>query len=258
MDLSTPTKRIKRGWMNLRVGKIIRETPDCQTIVLVDNEEGGRSFDYEAGQYLTFRFDAIAPKPVVRSYTLSSSPNQPDFVAITVKETADGFISAYLTRDIKVGDVLRARGPIGKFCYHPGTDRKHLVMIAAGSGVSPFISIIREYADKLGQDNAPSAMTLLVGFRRQEDIICSDLLAGWRAIPGINIRISLSQEQAAKPNGFHKGRIDKAYLQQELAGDLSAMSFMTCGPEGLMNSVSEYLQERGVPMEHIHTESFAS
>ena len=250
-------RRIKRGWMNLRIAFIIRETPDTLTLYLVDHEEGGRCFDYYAGQYLTFRFDTIAPKPLVRSYTMSSSPLEQEYIAVTVKETADGFISRYLTKEIKVGDILRARGPIGKFCYHPQTDRGHLVMIAAGSGVTPFISIIREYAARLEQEDCPHKMTLVVGFRRREDVICHDLLQQWRKIPGLSIFICLSQEPAIADADYHAGRIDSSYLAEVFAGDLADCTFMTCGPEGLMLNSLEFLRSRGVDDERIHNESFA-
>src|SRR4051794_38726778 len=82
---TTPARRIKRGWMNLRVDRIVDETWDTRTFYLVDADEGGRAFDYTAGQYLTFRFDEVAEKPIVRSYTMSSSPNQDGFSAFTVK-----------------------------------------------------------------------------------------------------------------------------------------------------------------------------
>jgi ferredoxin-NADP reductase len=254
----TTVQRIKRGWMNLRIERIIQETPDTRTLILVDDDEGGRCFDYNAGQYLTFRFDTLAPKPLVRSYTLSSSPLEQDHIAVTVKETAEGFISKYLTRKLQEGEVLRARGPMGKFCYHSEHDGSHLVMIAAGSGVTPFISIMREYAQRLGQLSCPAAMTLIVGFRHVEDIICHALLEEWRKIAGIRIFVSLSQESGeSKSWDYHHGRIDKAYLAKLLSGDLSDCSFMTCGPEGLMKTSMEFLRGRGVGDERVHTESFA-
>lgn len=252
----TSERRIKRGWMNLRVSKIIHETHDCRTLILVDDEEGGRSFDYIAGQYLTFRFDSLADKPLVRSYTMSSSPLEDDHIAVTIKMTADPYVSRYLTEEIKLGDVLRARGPMGKFSYHPDSDPTHLVMIAAGSGVTPFISIMREFAGRLGSEGAPRQMTLVVGFRRQEDIICHRLLTAWRKIPGVDIYICLSREPAETGPEFHHGRIDARYLAEVLPQDLSSVSFMTCGPVAMMQTAIEFLRDKRVDEARIHTESF--
>ncbi len=248
-------KRVKRGWMNLCVATIIRETPDCLTLLLVDNDEGGRVFDYTAGQYLTFRFDALGPKPLVRSYTLSSSPLQQDFIAITIKKTSNGHISHYLTEEVKVGDILRARGPMGKFCYFPASDAPHLLMVAAGSGVTPFLAIMREYAQRLGEAECPQQLTLISGFRQREDIIGAELFKEWEHIPGIKIVICLSQEKNPE---FHHGRIERDFLENVLPRDLSGITFMSCGPEGLMQTTKAFLEKKGVAAERIHTESFAS
>src|SRR4051812_11512541 len=118
-ELFNAPRRVKRGWMNMRVDKIIDDTHDTKTFILVDADEGGRPFDYIAGQYLTFRFDQIADKPIVRSYTMSSSPNQQGYSSFTVKRVESGVISNWLCNHIKVGDVLRGRGPIGRFCFDP-------------------------------------------------------------------------------------------------------------------------------------------
>ena len=83
--MDNQNRRVKRGWLNLKVTDVIDETHDTKTFIMVDGDEGGRPWDYWAGQYLTFRFDTVAEKPVVRSYTMSSSPNQGDFCAFTVK-----------------------------------------------------------------------------------------------------------------------------------------------------------------------------
>ena len=106
----TPDRRVKRGWMNLRVSHVIHETPDTDTFLMVDAEENKRAFDYIAGQYLTFRFDDVADKPIVRSYTMSSSPCQPDTVAFTVKRVEKGLISNWLCDNVRTGSILRARG----------------------------------------------------------------------------------------------------------------------------------------------------
>src|SRR5690606_8692796 len=73
---SVDQRRVKRGWMNLKVTRIVDETHDTKTFYMEDADEGGRPFDFIAGQYLTFRFDAITEKPLVRSYTMSGSPCQ--------------------------------------------------------------------------------------------------------------------------------------------------------------------------------------
>jgi ferredoxin-NADP reductase len=249
------TRRIKRGWMNLRISKIDRETHDTITLSLVDNEDGGRQFDYISGQYLTFRFDELAPKPVVRSYTMSSSPCEIDYSAITVKTVDNGWISKHLVEETKVGDVLRARGPIGRFCYNPETDQEHLVMIAGGSGVTPFVSILREHADSLGKPGSPRKMSLLVCYKSQRDLICWDLLQKVSKIPGISIVTTLTRENAPEKN-FLSGRISEPMIENLVHGDYKNSTYMTCGPTEMMSLVERHLLSHNVAPANIKMESF--
>lgn len=250
-------RRIKRGWMNLKVTKIMADNHNTKTLVFEDLEQGGRQFDYTAGQYLTFRFDHLADKPVVRSYTMSSSPRHEKDAAITVKEVDDGFVSKYLCQEVKTGDVLRARGPIGKFCYDPNLDNSHIVMVAAGSGVTPFISIMYQEMPYLGQEGHPTAMSLLVSFRSRNDLIAWDVIKELKTHPQISVYTSLSRDHA-EDEGFWYGRIDKDALAKACHHEYKGKTFMTCGPEDMMELVVKHLKEQGVEEQHIKLESFDS
>lgn len=237
--------------MNLRVDKIVPETHDTRTLYLVDAEDGGCVFDYQPGQYLTFRFDDLADKPLVRSYTMSSSPCQKDHIEVTVKTVSHGIVSHYLCEKVMEGDILRARGPIGRFGYEPTKDLPRLVMIGAGSGVTPFLSMLREYtqpASALLPD-----MVLLVSYRSEEDLIGWDLLQEVQQHPNVRVVVSLSRQHHAD---FRFGRIDEALLTETLEGDFLHRTFFICGPKGLLTSIPAFLSTKGVEMAHIKTESF--
>lgn len=253
--MNAESRRVKRGWMNLRVARIDEETHDTATLILVDADQGGRQFDYWAGQYLTFRFDELADKPVVRSYTMSSSPREQDFCAFTVKEVENGWISKHLVRNIRVGHILRARGPIGRFCFEPDGDLPHLVMIAAGSGVTPFVSIMREYADRLRKEDSPERMTLLVSFKSDQDLICWDTLQEVSKFPSVRVVVTLTRQDATD-RGFWQGRITGQQIDDLLQGSFDGATYMTCGPTSMMNQVKEHLIGRGVKGNHIKTEAF--
>ena len=248
-------KRIKRGWMNLRVDKVIPETHDTKTLYLVDAEEGGCAFDYQPGQYLTFRFDHLAPKPIVRSYTMSSSPCQKTHIEVTIKTVLHGHVSHYLCEKIVEGDILRARGPIGRFGYDPQKDLPRLVMIAAGSGVTPFLSMLREYVrDGSLAGGTPQEMVLLVSYRSEEDLIGWDLLEEVQQHPNVRIIVTLTRQH--HPD-FLFGRINEALLTQVLGGDFSNRTYFLCGPEGLLTSMPPFLLQAGVEPHSIKMESFA-
>lgn len=239
--------RRKKGWMKLRVKEIIHETHDTDTFILVDDEDDNRPFDYFAGQYLTFRFDDVTPKPIVRSYTMSSSPNQKD-AAFTVKRVENGVISNWLCDQVKAGDILKARGPIGKFCFFPEEDQKLLYMVAGGSGVTPFISVIREFA---GTEHA-TQLKLLVSHRTAQDLIGGAELVELSKHHNVEIVTSLTRE---KSSSFEHGRIDETMLAKHFSNASSA-TWMTCGPQAIMDHVVAFCAKQKVPEAQVKTESF--
>lgn len=243
--------------MNLKVTHLIEETWDTKTFFLEDADEGSCPFDYIAGQYLTFRFDSIAERPVARSYTMSSSPSQAGFAAVTVKRVPGGLVSNWLCDEVKVGTVLKARGPIGKFAYDPSFCRSHLIMVGAGSGVTPFISMMREYAPRLGQPGAPKEMTLLVAYRSKADLICWKEIEELRTVPGVRIVCTLTREDA-RAEGFLYGRPDEGMLAEVCRGTYADATYMTCGPDAMMHLVVEFVKGQGVPDEHAMMESFGN
>ena len=257
MSDTLPPRRVKRGWMNMRVARVVHETHDTDTFFLEDADEGGRPFDYIAGQYLTFRFDDLTEKPIVRSYTMSSSPLQPDFSAVTIKRVEGGLVSNWFCDHVKEGAILRARGPIGRFCYEPQKDAKHLFMVAGGSGVTPFVSIMRDYASRLGKDNAPEKMTLVISYRSRLDLILWNDLVSLGKVPGIRVITTLSREDG-RDAGFWFGRLTDDMLGQAIAGAYEHTTFMTCGPSAIMDLTVDHLKRCGVPDDRVKTESFES
>jgi ferredoxin-NADP reductase len=243
--------------MNLKVERIVRETHDTATLFMVDADEGGRPFDFTAGQYLTFRFDDLAAKPIVRSYTMSSSPRQMDFVAVTVKKVDHGLVSHWLCDQVTEGMVLRARGPIGRFCFEPDKDAPHVFMVAGGSGVTPFVSMMREYAGGLGEPHAPQKMTLVVSYRSTADLILWNDLVLLNKTPGMRVVTTLSREHA-EDRGFWYGRLTEDLLAKAIGGDYTGTTFMTCGPQAIMDLTVAHVKGRGVEDGSIKLESFES
>ena len=251
-----PKMRRKKGWMNLKIDRIVEETWDTKTFFFSDADDGARPFDYIAGQYLTFRYDGISDKPLVRSYTMSSSPVETDFSACTIKRVEGGVISNWMCDTLKEGDIVKARGPIGKFAYFPETCNEHIVMVGAGSGVTPFISMMREYIGRIGEEGCPKAMTLLVAYRSKKDLICWDTLQKINSAPGMKVITTLTREDTSS-EGFWQGRPDPEMLDRVVENDYTGKTFFTCGPESMMSMVVERCTEKNVAKEHIQLESFS-
>ncbi len=240
--------------MKLRVIAVVDETHDTRTFQMADAEEGGCQFDYHAGQYLTFRFDHFEGGAIARSYTLSSSPCQRDFVSITVKRTVGGVVSNWLYDNLHQDMILRARGAMGSFCYDIEHDHPHLFMIAAGSGVTPFLSIIRQFMPTDAQ-GAPAEMSLLVSYRTTRDLIGWQELQAFATSPRFNLYLTLTGEQNQR---FRHGRIDATMLNDVLKGDTADKTFMLCGPEAMMAAAIAALLAMGVDKAQIRTESFST
>jgi len=253
MNENLKKPRIKRGWVSYEVIKVVKENPNVVHAYLIDHEDRNVPFDYQAGQYLTMKFDQFGPRPLVRSYTMSSSPQQQDSICLSVKRVENGVVSTWFCDDLKEGTILKARGPIGKFCFDPSKD-KDLFLVAAGSGVTPFVSMAREYAGRLGSKDAPGSIHLLLGFQTPDDRVCGediDLLTN--AHPNLKIHITYSRKEV---DGFMHGRISHKMIDDIVGDQFGAFTFMTCGPVPMMDMVVDHLKSKGVEEEHIKLESF--
>jgi hypothetical protein len=130
-------------------------------------------------------------------------------------------------------------------------------MIAGGSGVTPFISIMREYKDRLGTEGAPERMTLLVSYRSKKDLILWDDIQEINTFDHCRIVTTLSREDATQ-EGFWHGRIDESMISKLLEGNFLGKTFMTCGPEAIMETAVACAKAHQVPDHLIKTESFSS
>ncbi len=253
MNENLKKPRIKRGWVSYEVIKVVKENPNVVHAYMVDHEDRNVPFDYKAGQYLTIKFDQFGPRPLVRSYTMSSSPQQQDSICLSVKRVEGGVVSTWFCDDLKEGMILKARGPIGKFCFDPSTD-KDLFLIAAGSGVTPFVSMAREYANKLGSQGSPKKMHLLLGFQTPHDRVCGEDLDYLSDIhPNLKIHITYSRQEV---DSFMHGRISKKMIDDIAKESFQNFTFMTCGPVPMMDMVVEHLKSKKVEEQHIKLESF--
>jgi ferredoxin-NADP reductase len=142
-------KRLHPDRLFLKVFDIIDETPSAKTFRLVPAE--GPLPPFQAGQYISVCCD-IGGVRTGRPYSLSSPPNRRGHYDITVKAVEDGFVSSFLLSEVRRGDVLETSGPAGLFHYNPILHDREWVFLAGGSGVTPFMSMIRE-AVECGLDN---------------------------------------------------------------------------------------------------------
>ena len=148
-------------WLVAEVVGLVSETPRVRTIVLdVPGWAGHR-----AGQHLDVRLTAEDGYQAQRSYSIASSPGEP--IAITVEVLDDGEVSPYLAEELREGDEIEVRGPIGGyFVWEPGGDEP-LLLVAGGSGIVPLMAMIRHRA--AAGDRTPTR--LVYSSRRLEEVI---------------------------------------------------------------------------------------
>jgi ring-1,2-phenylacetyl-CoA epoxidase subunit PaaE len=228
----------------LRIKDIRKETPECVSISFEVPEERKEEFIYKQGQSLTVR-TMLNGEEVRRSYSICSSPFDNE-LRIAVKHIEQGLFSNYANTLMKKGDVLEAMPPVGKFYTELSAEnKKSYVAFAAGSGITPILSIIK--TTLLTEPN--SAFTLVYGNRNRHSIIFKEELEALknRFINRFRIIHVLSREKMDAPINFGRINSDKCAHLFDKAIDVSATDeFFLCGPEEMIFSVRDCLQEMGI------------
>jgi ring-1,2-phenylacetyl-CoA epoxidase subunit PaaE len=238
----------------LKVKEVRRETDESVSIVL-DPTNSGASFDFLPGQYLTFRLE-VNNEEHRRSYSICSSPSDSDIV-VGVKSMNPGTVSVYLNGELKPGDVLQSMKPEGNFVpdLQPGSE-KHYVLFAAGSGITPLLSIVKSIVEK----EPGSKISLFYGNTSASSIMFkSQLEQIAQSHSNLQVHHILTDGSSGVP--LLSGRMDfsKALdlLNKYVTDDLPR-EFFLCGPGGMIESVMAGLVDSGVQKTQIHTEYFTT
>ncbi|MGW3954690.1 2Fe-2S iron-sulfur cluster-binding protein [Streptomyces sp. NPDC004752] len=231
----------------VRVTEVRRETPTAVTLVLEDADRNPGSFDFRPGQFFTLVAD-IDGRLVRRAYSASSAPGA-SRLEVTVKHIDGGRFSTHVHRSLRAGDRLAVRGPSGSFHTEPQPPDE-IVLVAAGSGVTPMMSMIRtRLADRRGRDR----IALLYSSRSTDEIIFANELT--RLAKDHPDRLSVTHVLTRRG-----GRLDADGIRRWITGLVPARDahYYTCGPEPLMDAVQGVVAGLGVPVELVHQERFAS
>jgi len=229
------------------VSEIIDETGSTKTMRLVPKH--GCLPPFQAGQYINV-FVEVGGIRTSRPYSISSSPNQVAYYDITVRRVGEGFVSDYLLDEISIGDDLESTGPAGNFYYNPLFHGDDLVFLAGGSGITPFMSMIREVTDK----NLNRHIHLIYGCDSPDDVIFKEEL-NKRA--RLHKNFSWELIISNPPQGYrgNTGFIT-AELMKELLDDVSTKTFYLCGPEVMYTFCGRELSALGAPKRKVHVEMF--
>ena len=235
--------------LHLRISEIRKETESTSTLRLVSQDDCLPPF--QAGQYINL-FVKMGNVSTARPYSISSSPAQTAYYDITVRRVDEGFVSCYLLDKVKPGDSFESTSPAGHFYYNPLFHGSDLIFIAGGSGITPFISMIREVTDR-GLDRN---IHLIYGSRSSQDIIFCEELED-RALRHQNFTFT---PVISEPAPGYQGRTGfiTGELIRKLAGNTAAKMFYLCGPEAMYQFCLPELSKLGVPGKRIRREVFGT
>ena len=242
----------KETWAGkLKVSKVFRETPNVKTFRLVEPSGRGLPFSYLPGQFLTLSA-FIDKKKVSRSYTIASSPTEVSFCDLSIKKEDQGTFSRYLHDLIREGDLIDVKGPSGLFVF-TGVEADSVVLIGAGIGVTPMMSVLRFLTTKAW----PGKIILFFAFRNLEDYIFRRELEELKSkTPNFKLVVTASGQAGSNWNGM-RGRITKELLATAVP-DFASSRVHLCGPVPFMEEMKKLLSELNVPKEAIKTEAFGS
>lgn len=237
----------------LMVKEIKKETRDCISMVFEIPELLKTEFEFRQGQNITLKTN-IDGEELRRSYSICSAPFENE-LRVAVKKVDGGKFSAYVNDNVQKGDVLLVMPPTGKFNTTLETEnKKQYVAFAAGSGITPIISIIKTTL----QREAGSCFTLVYSNRNRNSIIFFEELEGLKNkyLQRFNFIHLLSREKTDVP--INSGRITAEKLEAlcTLIDYNKTDDFFICGPEEMIFCVKNFLEIKGIVPTKIHFELF--
>jgi ferredoxin-NADP reductase len=202
-----------------------------------------------AGQHLDVRLTADDGYQAERSYSISSAPED-EHVAITVERLDDGEVSPFLTGELRPGDELEMRGPIGGYFVWQASDGGPVQLVAGGSGVAPLRSMLRHH--RAIASAVP--MRLLCSARSVELLLYRDELTS-RTADSVEITLTLTRDQPADWAGYRR-RVDRDMLAEAAWAPADKPLCYVCGPTPFVETVAATLVDLGYDPARIRTERF--
>ena len=236
----------------LRVGSIFTETPSVKTFRLLPSSgERFLPFTFVPGQFLNLAF-WIGGARMNRSYSISSSPNEREHVDLTVRREPRGAVSRHIVDLLKVGDIIEAGGPVGKFTFD-GTEADSIVLISGGVGITPMVSISRYLTER----SWPGDIFFIYVCRTPSDYILADTIAALqRENPKLHVVVTMTRAEGTGWQG-PRGHLTAEMLAQSVP-ELTTRRIHLCGPIPMMDATKALLTEMGLPSEQLKTEAFGT
>ncbi|WP_263261232.1 glycine-betaine demethylase subunit GbcB [Pseudomonas sp. RIT-PI-S] len=241
-------------WANgrhvVRCVKVIQETWDVRTFCFMADQPV--MFFFKPGQFVTLELE-IDGQPVMRSYTISSSPSVPYSFSITIKRVPGGRVSNWLHETLHEGQELAVHGPVGLFNAIDYPSQK-VLYLSGGVGITPVMSMARWFYDT----NANVDMVFVHSARSPKDVIYQRELEQMAArIPNFALHIICEKHGLGEPWAGYRGYLNRPMLEL-MAPDFLDREVFCCGPTPYMTAVKRLLEQVGFDMSRYHEESFGA
>jgi ferredoxin-NADP reductase len=235
-------------WQLGDVAEVIQETPRVSSLVIdVPNWPG-----HLAGQHVDVRLTAEDGYQAQRSYSIASAPED-SRVTLTVERLEDGEVSPYLVGEVRAGDQVELRGPIGGYFVWRANDERRLLLIAGGSGIVPLMAMIRHH-DAAG---ATVPVRLLYSSRSIDDVIYRHELARLSGGDKLVVTHTLTRAQPPGWDGYAR-RIDGEMVAEVAWPKKDAPAVFICGPTAFVETAADLLVESGYDAASVKTERFGA
>lgn len=238
---------------SLKIKEIKRETANAVSLLFDVPTEIQDEFKFTAGQYITIQKE-IHGKEIRRAYSICSSPNS-NTLKVAVKAIENGTFSVFATQQLEEGSVLEVSKPEGKFMLTPQAN-KNYIAFCAGSGITPILSMIQSVLE----NDTDATFTLIYGNKTVNDTIFYNEINALQQTNSEKLKVHYIFSQEQKENALF-GRINTTNTNSFIKNVYKNTRFdeaFLCGPEAMITSVSETLQENGFTQENIKFELFTA
>jgi len=239
---------------SLRVKHIKKLTPSSVAIVFDIPKKLLQTFDFEAGQYITIKKE-IKGTELRRAYSISSVPKS-DSITIGIKKVDRGGFSDYANSKLAIGDTLEVMPPEGRFIFVGSDQPKTVAAFAAGSGITPIMSIAKTVLDS----NSANKFVLVYGNKSFEETMFYTDLVKLQLEYTNRFFVYFTNSQHKEQEALF-GRIDTSTVNYALKNkhkDFNFDAYYLCGPEPMIHLVSDVLKENGVEADKIKYELFTA
>ncbi len=236
-------------WQNATILCIVERTRTIRSFFL----QLSRPFGFTAGQHVDLRLTAEDGYAAMRSYSIASSPTSSGIIELAIERLPDGEVSTFFHDVARVGDEIELRGPLGGHFLWPAHTTQPILMIGAGSGLVPLMSMIRQRSSS----SRPVPTALLLSSRTWSEVLFRDeLLAAERDGSGLSVALALTRDETTRSGDFAR-HVDGAMIADVLRRLPAVPSHVfLCGSNAFVNVATDGALDAGLSSATIKTERY--